>query len=176
MELQVRERPASGRPLQFKSVERPKTWRSSHAFRLPGPNIGPGVAAVTVVTHQRRPILAHPRDVVGALDQDLGPGSKDGHATVVVACFMPDHVHLMVRLDGKGRSLSDYVNVWKGLWTRRLALAGELPFWQRTFFDHWMRRGEDLEYARYIVANPVRRGLVGEWREYPFTRAMVPLL
>ena len=157
-------------------MERPKTWGRSHALRLPGPNIGPGIAATTVVTHERVPLLVHPRDVAGALDQDLGRGSTDGHATVLVACFMPDHVHLLLRLDGKGRSLSSYVNVWKGLWTRRLALRGEADLWQRTFFDHWMRHGEDLEYARYIVANPVRRGLVSKWEDYPFTRVMVPLL
>ena len=157
-------------------MERPKTWSRSHSWRLPGSNVGPGVAAVTIVTRERLPVLVPPRDVAGALDQDLGRGSKDGHATVVVVCFMPDHVHLLVCLDGNGRSLGDYVNVWKGLWTRRLALPGEAPFWQRTFFDHWMRRGEDLEYARYIVANPFRKGLVGEGQEYPFTRAMVPLM
>jgi len=95
--------------------------------------------------------------------------------SVLVACFLPDHVHLMLRFDGEGRALSDYVNVWKGLWTRRLARQDEDPFWQRTFFDHWMRHGEDAEYARYIVGNPIRKGLVAEWRDYPFTRAYVPI-
>jgi REP element-mobilizing transposase RayT len=131
---------------------------------------------VTIATHARRAVLMPPRDLAGALDRDLGPASKDGHADILVACFMPDHVHLMIHLDGLGRSLSQYVNVWKGLWTRRLGVAGETPFWQRTFYDHWMRKGEDLEYARYIAANPVRRGLVCEWQDYPFTRCFVPLI
>ena len=142
---------------------------------MPGPNRGPGIAAVTIVTAERRSVLVPPRDIVGALDNDLGKTSRDGHARVLVACFLPDHVHLMVQLDGEGRSLADYVNVWKGLWTRRLARQDETPFWQRTFFDYWMRHGEDAEYARYIVGNPVRKGLVTEWNEYLFTRAYVPI-
>jgi putative transposase len=89
---------------------------------------------------------------------------------------MPDHVHALLQLDGEGRCLSDYVNKWKGQWTRRLSLPGERPFWQRTFYDHWMRKGEDLEYARYIVANPIRKGLVHDWQDHPFTRVYIPLL
>ena len=86
------------------------------------------------------------------------------------------HVHVLVRLDGAGRPLSEYVNKWKGRWTRRLARTDEEPFWQRTFFDHWMRAGEDLEYARYIADNPVRKGLAAIWSEFPFSGVHVPLL
>ncbi len=65
--------------------------------------------------------------------------------------------------------------MWKGLWTRRLALPHERPFWQRTFYDHWMRHGEEREYALYIIANPVRRGLVSEWPQWPWTRVFISL-
>jgi putative transposase len=95
---------------------------------------------------------------------------------VFLACFMPDHVHALLQLDGHGRSLSEYVNKWKGQWTRRMSLPGEAPFWQRTFYDHWMRKGEDLEYAWYIVANPVRKRLVHCWQDHPFTRVYISLL
>ncbi|MBI4915375.1 MAG: transposase [Acidobacteria bacterium] len=157
-------------------VERPKTWGQSRGLRLPGPNRGPGIVAVTIVVHARAPRLVRPRDVAGALDVDLGRRSHDSHVDVLVVCFMPDHVHLLLRLDGEGRTLADYVNVWKGLWTRRLAVPSESPFWQRSFYDHWMRKGEDAEYARYIADNPTRKGLVARWNDHPFTRVYVPLL
>ncbi|MCU0293704.1 MAG: transposase, partial [Thermoanaerobaculaceae bacterium] len=117
-----------------------------------------------------------PRDIEGALDADLGTQSLDGHARVLVACFMPDHVHLLLQLDGQGRPLSEYVRTLKRAWTIRLAHPGEAPFWQRTFYDHWMRHDETLEYARYIVANPERKGLVARWQDYPFLRIFIPLL
>jgi REP element-mobilizing transposase RayT len=42
--------------------------------------------------------------------------------------------------------------------------------WQKDFFDHILRSDEDLgAQVRYIAGNPVRKGLVKGWREYPFT-------
>ncbi len=41
---------------------------------------------------------------------------------------------------------------------------------QRDFYDHVLRREEDiLVHLRYIAENPVRRGLVDDWRDYGFT-------
>jgi REP element-mobilizing transposase RayT len=167
--------PADPMNLRDPILDGPRTWRRSHAMRLEGLNSGPGIAAVTMVAAERRAVLGPPRDIGGALEEDLGHGSRDGHARILVACAMPDHLHLMVELDGGGLPLWQYVNVWKGLWTRRLALPHERPFWQRTFYDHWMRHGEALEYALYIIANPVRRGLVSEWPQWPWTRVYIPL-
>jgi len=40
--------------------------------------------------------------------------------------------------------------------------------WQDGFHDHALRREEDLkEVARYIIANPVRAGLVTRVGDYP---------
>ncbi len=42
------------------------------------------------------------------------------------------------------------------------------PFWQRSFYDHALRTDEDLVHtARYVLANPVRAGLVHDFRDYP---------
>jgi hypothetical protein len=41
--------------------------------------------------------------------------------------------------------------------------------WQKGFFDRIVRREEDLPgELRYIASNPVRGGIVSDWREYPF--------
>ncbi len=40
--------------------------------------------------------------------------------------------------------------------------------WQRSFFDHALRREEDLrKAAEYVLNNPVRDGLVEDRRDYP---------
>ncbi len=42
------------------------------------------------------------------------------------------------------------------------------PVWQQGFHDHALRREEDaVHVARYIVANPLRAGLVGRIGDYP---------
>ena len=41
------------------------------------------------------------------------------------------------------------------------------------FYDHIIRADEDLgAQIRYVADNPVRRGLVKSWQEYPFTGAL----
>jgi hypothetical protein len=38
------------------------------------------------------------------------------------------------------------------------------------FYDHALRKEEDIRVvAEYIINNPVRAGLVKEWRDYPFS-------
>jgi len=38
------------------------------------------------------------------------------------------------------------------------------------FYDHIIRRDQSFAHQiRYIVNNPVRRGLVENWEDYPFT-------
>ena len=41
--------------------------------------------------------------------------------------------------------------------------------WQKDFYDHVIRKEENLiSIARYILDNPVRKGLVARWDDYPF--------
>jgi len=45
--------------------------------------------------------------------------------------------------------------------------------WQQSFHDHALRRDEDLvKLARYVVANPLRAGLVGKLGDYPLWDAI----
>ena len=47
-------------------------------------------------------------------------------------------------------------------------------FWQKSFWDHFLRVEEDLqEVVDYVLYNPIRRGLVEEWRDYPFSGSLV---
>ncbi len=42
--------------------------------------------------------------------------------------------------------------------------------WQKSYYDHVIRREEDIAVvARYIIGNPVRARLVKSATEYPFS-------
>lgn len=107
--------------------------------------------------------------VISALVDMLRGAAQRYACTVVVYCFMPDHLHIVVRGD------SDEADVWKtvvdfkqrsGFWLRRQPSP---IVWQKDFYDHVVRRTEDLvAHIRYILNNPVRRGLVADWQAYPF--------
>jgi putative transposase len=80
---------------------------------------------------------------------------------------MPDHVHLLLGVPFR-LSLSHLVGAWKSrcyrLWRAR---GNEHSFWQRSYYDHALRKEEDLRrVAEYILNNPVRAGLVGRFKEY----------
>lgn len=95
----------------------------------------------------------------------LARATCDAH----VYLFMPDHVHLLIK------GTDDNSDLWKcvvdfkqrsGFWMSRNESTGE---WQKGSYDHILRKEEDLEtHVRYILNNPVRRGIVENWKDYPF--------
>ncbi len=90
---------------------------------------------------------------------------------------MPDHVHLIFipLINEKARevySLAEIMDAIKGasahLINRLLARNGRV--WQEESFDRVLRCSEKLdEKVEYILDNPVRRGLVGNHEDYPWT-------
>ena len=46
-----------------------------------------------------------------------------------------------------------------------------LPFWQREYYDHWLREGEFDRILRYIETNPVKAGLAIQAHLYPWSSA-----
>lgn len=92
---------------------------------------------------------------------------------VPIYCFTPNHCHVMLQGETEQSDLWKAMVAFKqrtGYWlsTNRPGLR-----WQKDFYDHIIRSTEDVvAHARYIAENPVRRGLVAEWRKYPFTGAI----
>jgi REP element-mobilizing transposase RayT len=92
------------------------------------------------------------------------------HAETLAFVVMPDHFHWLFSLEGR-RSLSVSVNTVKSFSAREInrILGRRGKVWQRGFYDRAIRREEDLEHvARYIVANPLRAGIVDAIGDYPF--------
>ena len=82
--------------------------------------------------------------------------------------LMPDHVHWLLKLE-QG-SLGSCMQAFKSRTARGInAVRGASgPVWQAGFYDHQLRNDEDLAaQARYVVANPLRRGLVDRIEDYP---------
>ncbi|WP_448605398.1 REP-associated tyrosine transposase [Thermoflexus hugenholtzii] len=126
---------------------------------------------ITFTVNQRRPLLT------GALAQyfieHLLQWQRESGFALLAFVVMPDHVHLLGILTEQSR-LSDVVRRLKGRTGRALnRLLGQSgPFWQSAFYDHALRVQESVEaVARYIEENPVRRGLVVDPSEYPFSSA-----
>jgi len=83
--------------------------------------------------------------------------------------LMPDHVHWLFGLCG-AKSLSNVVRSLKGRSSRQINRARNEngSIWQSGFHDRALRHVESLREAGfYIINNPVRAGLVKQWRDYP---------
>ena len=84
--------------------------------------------------------------------------------SVRLLLLMPDHVHFLVSFPDNGKRISTIMSKWKEWTAKHLAIR-----WQRDFFEHRLRRDESIrEKADYILANPVRAGLVTRAEDWAF--------
>jgi len=88
---------------------------------------------------------------------------------VPVYCFMYDHQHLIISGTCTDADIWRAVVSYKqktGFW-----MSGNKPgmAWQKDFYDHVIKTNTDIAMqVKYILDNPVRKGLVSFWEEYPF--------
>jgi len=96
---------------------------------------------------------------------------------VFVYCLMPDHLHYLIGPKHDGISVLSYTNQFKGKTTRRSWKYGwEGKLWQPRFFDHIVRKDEDLRnITTYILNNPVRKEFVNHASEWQWSGSFAEL-
>ncbi len=116
----------------------------------------------------RRPILGNGDTVARVRDVLLEAAERHG-CSVLAYCFMPDHVHVVLR------GLQEDADLWAAMvrWKRMtgpwlVAKAGAR--WQKDFYDSVLVGAEavDGEIA-YVLLNPVREKMVSDWWDYPYS-------
>jgi len=127
---------------------------------------------ITTVTHNRNPIF-NDFDIARLLIRQLQLTSVELRITSLAWVVMPDHLHWLFILNHslisevarrvKGKS-AFMINSHLGCYSK---------VWQRGFHDHAIRKDEDIKaVARYVIANPLRAGLVQNIGDYPFWDAV----
>ncbi|OGL65016.1 hypothetical protein A3B21_05370 [Candidatus Uhrbacteria bacterium RIFCSPLOWO2_01_FULL_47_24] len=85
-----------------------------------------------------------------------------------VYLFMPDHLHVLLEGKQEHSNLYECVVNFKqrsGFWFSKNIGAR----WQKDFYDHVLRADEEIEkHVRYILENPVRKGITNDWKSYPY--------
>ena len=117
-------------------------------------------------------------------------GKKYG---LLAYCIMPNHVHMLIRpFDLEPRTEADWEvlepgegpdahsplsKIMHSLKSYTAHQANEIlhrtgPFWQHESYDHWVRDDEELErIVAYIIANPVKAGLIQRAYEFLWSSA-----
>jgi len=127
---------------------------------------------ITICTHQKSSYFRN-KQAINIIFPILQQVSVQFKFTILAYCFMPDHLHLLLAGD-ENSSLQNFVKIFKqesGFYFKQTC---NVPLWQPSYYDHVLRKEESLEgVARYILENPVRKGIVNDFREYPFLGSMV---
>ncbi|MEX0785993.1 MAG: transposase [Dehalococcoidia bacterium] len=141
----------------------------------------PGSFFVTISAAGRRPWFRRAPVVAECTSQLRAACEREGFE-LEAYCFMPDHLHLLATSEVE-HDLGRLVHGFKqrtGYWFRNRYLAGGLKasptapderpsLWQKSYYDHVLRREDDIDQViQYIVENPVRAGLAGCVEEYPY--------
>lgn len=126
------------------------------------------VCSFTCCVQNRAPLFTT-EFVFSLFEQKLLESLEKNNCGAHVYFFMPDHLHLLAE------GFEDEVNLWRmvvdfkqqtGYW---LSMNERAERWQKDFFDHILRKDEDVhKQVAYILNNPVRAGLVEDWRKYPY--------
>ncbi len=84
---------------------------------------------------------------------------------------MPDHVHLIVfKTSPSSESLGDMMRCLKSksVYLLKSCRMVERSFWKAGYYEHAIRDDRDLKTKmEYLIANPVRAGIVIDPFEYP---------
>lgn len=127
---------------------------------------------LTICCRDRRPYFREAAVVTSQL-QLLQETSAKMEFAVHAYCFMPDHLHLLAEGLSPRSNLLDFAARFKQLSGYRHRQVHGTPFWQRKYYDHVLRRDDAIhDIAWYIWMNPVRKGLVEEPRDYPFSGSL----
>jgi len=123
---------------------------------------------VTMVIHNRKQIFSELL-LARKAAQQLRAIHDNQQVTSFAWVIMPDHIHWLFQLNEK-QVLSNIIALFKGRTARIInkEINKKGKFWQPAYFEHAVRKDEDIkQIARYIVANPLRAGLVDKIEDYP---------
>jgi putative transposase len=120
----------------------------------------PVIYFITICVANRKPMLA----TESAFNAFRNSAAKLRDWTVLAAILMPDHLHALVSpTKDRSAKVGNFSGALKRWLRKELNASWE---WQPGCFDRLLRSGESLrDKWLYLQENPVRAGLVRNWRD-----------
>ena len=124
---------------------------------------------ITIRSHGFRHHFVNDEVVIKVIDI-LKRTAQQESFLVWAYCFMPDHVHLLVEGKNSGADMKNFVVSFKqqsAYWFEGIYGA---KLWGANYYEHVLRNDEaTTAVARYIIQNPVRKGIVTDYTSYPYS-------
>jgi len=123
---------------------------------------------ITCATYQKRPYFNDNAVVDIVLPVLSRCGARNAFG-IYTYCFMPDHLHILLVGEEKS-SLRRFMKTFKQESSFAFKRRHSDFLWQKSYYDRVLRKEETLEeVALYIINNPVRKGLVDDYKSYAFS-------
>ena len=144
-----------------------------HSIRMKGYDYAAiGSYFITICVHDREPLLGSIqegrmlRNAIGDLIESEWMSLPGRYHSLATGPFivMPNHLHAILGIMERRRdavvqpAVGEIVRAFKSITAvaaNRLLATPRRPFWQRNYYEHIIRSGEERsEVAQYIAANP----------------------
>ena len=120
------------------------------------------IYVITTVTNNRTSVFNDYKTARTLINVLMGH-DRAGFTQTLCFVVMPDHLHWMLQL-GDMKNLGETIHALKSISSKRIGRS----IFQKGYYDHAIRQEEDIKgIARYIIANPLRAGLVTNINDYP---------
>lgn len=123
---------------------------------------------LTTLTKNRRPIFLE-GSIAQIVLNSLRWLDGNGRITLVAAVVMPDHIHFIAEL--KNASLDKLMHSLKSNTANEInrVLGRNGHVWETQYYEPGIMDESSLNrLIRYCLENPVRKGIVSDYREYRF--------
>jgi REP element-mobilizing transposase RayT len=123
---------------------------------------------ITTNTQGREKTFLHTQAAKIVLDA-LKWLNDNNRIVLIAAMVMPDHLHFVIEL--KDESLSKVMHSLKSFTANQIneVLGRNGHLWEKQYYEHGIRDEKALmDMVKYCLENPVRRGLVSDFKGYPY--------
>jgi len=131
--------------------------------------LGPYRYFITIRSRGLKHCLAR-HDVVTENVRILHHIANQTEFSIWAYCFMPNHLHLLIEGRNANADMRRFVKLFKqktSHWFK--GVYGE-KLWEPRYYERVLRTDEaTTTVARYIFRNPVRKGLVEHYSDYPYS-------
>jgi putative transposase len=126
---------------------------------------------VTICTKDQQSVFVDAK-IISEQIKILNSCCEKSNFSVWTYCFMPDHLHLLL-IGEENSDLVKFIRTYKQLSGYGYKKTTGKNLWQKSFYDHILRKEENVpEVIKYILENPVRKGLVEYFADYPFSGSL----
>lgn len=132
---------------------------------------------ITICTDNKKNVFINNDHLIKKVVEFLEQTGVKYFFTIWIYCFMPDHLHILVEGKNVHSDLKKFVKDFKqrtGYWYKHEESSAGNQLWQPGYYEHVLRKEEYTnEVLRYVLNNPMRKGLVAHYLDYRYSGSLV---